>query len=207
MTSEKGMCGISRRALLSRAVAGVASVAGNASLVKKVYFPRLILPLSVCLSGLINFLLTLLVQWALVAALLAAKGAALPAAALWVPVLSLYHLLFNFGLALLVAAANVYFRDTQHVVGLLMSAWFFMTPVMYTLELVRSVAAGHAWVGGLYLLNPMTGLITAYRALQTPDAAFPWNGCSLAGLLLPLALLAVAVPVFQRAQRNFSDVL
>lgn len=187
--------------------AGLSCVTGNASLVKKVYFPRLILPLSVCLSALVNFLLTLAVQWALVAALLHLDGAALAWTTPLTLLLSLYHLAFNLALALLVAAANVYFRDTQHVVNLLLSAWFFMSPVMYPLALVESVAAAHPWIGALYALNPMTGLLTAYRALQLPQAGFPVSAAGLAGLLLPAALLAAALAVYQRAQRTFSDVL
>lgn len=187
--------------------AGMNCVTGNSSLVKKVYFPRVILPLSVCVSGLVNFLLMLVVQWALVAGLLMMKGAGLAPATLWTPLMGLYHLAFNLSLALLVAAANVYFRDTQHIVNLLLSAWFFMSPVMYPLSLVDSVARAHPWIGHLYLLNPMTVIITAYRAMQLPNVSFPWTAASVAGLLLPLVLLAIAYAVFQRTQRYFSDVL
>lgn len=188
--------------------AGLNCVTGNASLVKKVYFPRIILPLSVSISGLVNFLLTLVVQWALVAILLfVTKGTCLAATTLWVPLFCLYHLLFNFSLALLVAAANVYFRDTQHIVNLLMSAWFFMSPVMYPLALVETVARAHPWIGQVYLLNPMTVIITGYRAMQLPGACFPWTAASIAGLLMPLVLLWIAYAVFQRTQRYFSDVL
>jgi ABC-type polysaccharide/polyol phosphate export permease len=186
-------------------------VTGNASLVKKVYFPRIILPLSVSMSALVNFLLTLVVQWALVAILLMMKGTFLEAATLWVPLMSLYQLLFNFSLALLVATANVYFRDTQHIVNLLMSAWFFMSPVMYPLSLVETVARSHPWIGPwierVYLLNPMTVIITGYRAMQVPGDSFPWTMASVAGLLIPLVILWIAYAVFQRTQRYFSDLL
>jgi ABC-type polysaccharide/polyol phosphate export permease len=187
--------------------AGLNCVTGNSSLVKKVYFPRIILPLSVSVSGLVNFLVTLIVQWVLVAILLMMKGTFLEMATLWVPIFSLYHLLFNFSLALMVAAANVYFRDTQHIVNLLMSAWFFMSPVMYPLSLVETVARAHPWIAHVYLLNPMTVIITGYRAMQVPGVAFPWTAASVAGLLIPLVLLWIAYAVFQRAQRYFSDVL
>ena len=188
--------------------AGLNCVTGNSSLVKKVFFPRIILPFSVSVTGLVNFLLTLVVQWVLVAIiLLVTKGSFLAAATFWVPFFSLYHLLFNFSLALLVAAANVYFRDTQHIVNLLMSAWFFMSPVMYPLSLVETVARAHPWIAHVYLLNPMTVIITGYRAMQVPGVAFPWTAASVAGLLIPLVLLWIAYAVFQRAQRYFSDVL
>ena len=186
---------------------GMNCVTGNASLVKKVYFPRIILPLAVNLSALVNFLLTLMVQWVLVAILLMMKGTFLETATLWVPLMSLYHLLFNFSLALLVAAANVYFRDTQHIVNLLMSAWFFMSPVMYPLALVETVARAHPWIARVYLLNPMTVIITGYRAMQVPADSFPWTAASVAGLLAPLVIMWIAYVVFQRAQRYFSDLL
>lgn len=186
---------------------GMNCITGNASLVKKVYFPRIILPLAVSISAFINFLLTLIVQWALVAILLMKGGAFLDAAALWVPLISLYQLLFSFSLALLVATANVYFRDTQHIVNLLMSAWFFMSPVMYPLSFVETVARAHPWIAQVYLLNPMTVIITAYRAMQLPGVSFPWTAASTVGLLIPLALLCIAYVVFQRAQRYFSDLL
>ena len=187
--------------------AGTHCITGNSSLVKKVYFPRIILPLSVCVSGLVNFLLMLAVQWALVAGLLIMKGTFLEAATLWTPLMSVYHLLFNFSLALLLASANVYFRDTQHIVNLLLSAWFFMSPVMYPLSLVDSVARAHPWIGQMYLLNPMTVIITGYRSMQLPGVVFPWTSASVVGLLLPLALLGIAYVIFQRTQRYFSDVL
>ena len=187
---------------------GMTSVTGSGSLVKKVYFPRIILPLSVNLSALVNFWVTLLVQWVLLAVILmVTKGEYLKATTVLVPLLSLYHLAFNLSLALLVAAANVFFRDTQHIVGLLMSAWFFMSPVMYPLEMVETVAAGHPWIADLYMLNPMTAILTAYRALQIPGVAFPWTPAGITGLLLPLVMIVVACHVFQQAQRTFAEQL
>ena len=143
----------------------------------------------------------------LVAILLMMKGASLEVTTLWVPLMSLYQLLFNFSLALLVATANVYFRDTQHIVNLLMSAWFFMSPVMYPLSLVETVARSHPWVAHVYLLNPMTVIITGYRAMQVPGVSFPWTATSVVGLLIPLVIMWIAYVVFQRTQRYFSDML
>ena len=186
---------------------GLGCITGNTCLVKKVYFPRIILPLSVAIASLMNFLLTLTVQWALVAILLGLQGQHLAWSTAWVPLASLYQLGFNLSLILLVASANVYFRDTEHIVGLLLSAWFFMSPVMYPLSLVESAARAHPWIGHVYMLNPMTVIITGYRALQLPKASFPWDVAGVAGLLLPLALLGVAYAIFHRAQRHFSDML
>ena len=183
---------------------GMQSITGNSNLVKKVFFPRLMLPLSVVAANLVNYLLTLLVQLALVTALLLHGGQMLRPAAAALPLLILYHGLFNLSLALLVASANVYFRDTQHLVGLLTSAWFFVSPVMYNLTFVERAAERWPWVMDLYLLNPMALIITGYRALQLPGAAFPWGWIYW---LWPMALLALAWSLFQRSQRNFADLL
>lgn len=187
--------------------AGLTAFTGNANLVKKVYFPRAILPASLVVSALINFLLTLLIQFPLVALLLWHKGAVLSGWTLMLPVVICYQTLFNLGLALAVSAANVYFRDTSHLVGLFLSAWFFMSPVMYPLTLVHNLAQAHPWVEDLYMLNPMVLIITAYRALQLPEAHGAWSAAAWVGWLWPLLATALVGLVFQRAQRNFSDQL
>ena len=120
---------------------GMMSIAGNANLVKKVTFPRIILPFSTVVASLVNYLLSLVVQFALVGGLLLVHGQTMGVWLLAIPLIILFHTLFNLAIALLLSATNVYFRDTQHLVGVLTSAWFFMTPVMYNLSFVNQVAA------------------------------------------------------------------
>lgn len=186
---------------------GMTCVTGNSSLVKKVFFPRGVLPAAVTLANLVNFLLSLVVQFVLVAVLLRLKGEGLGARCLLVPGIIVYHTLFNLALALLMASANVYFRDTQHLVGVLLSAWFFVSPVMYNLSFVEAGAAKFPALAGLYLLNPMAVIITAYRAAIVPGVSFPWTAASAAGLAIPLLLLGAAHLVFQKSQRYFADML
>jgi len=186
---------------------GTTCVSGSANLVKKVFFPRILLPLSTTLSALINFLLMLIVQFIVVAVLLFREGTMLSPATTLVPIIIIYHFLFNFSLVLLVSAANVYFRDTQHVVNLFLSAWFFMSPVMYTFGLVQTMAADLPRLQQLYLLNPLAVIITGYRALQLPDATVPWSNAFLLGWIWPVALLVAAYVIYQRAQKNFADML
>ncbi len=186
---------------------GTSCISGSANLVKKVYFPRILMPLSITLSALINFLLMLVVQFIIVAVLLFREGGMLDLWTIAVPVIVLYHFLFNFSLVMLVSAANVYFRDTQHVVNLFLSAWFFMSPVMYTFALVQTMTADLPRLQQLYLLNPLAVIISGYRSLQLPGAEFPWSNAALLGWLWPAGLLIIAYMIFQRAQRNFSDML
>lgn len=185
---------------------GLTAVTGNANLVKKVRFPRVLLPMANTAANLISYLLTLVVQFALIAVLLAWKGEAIRAGALAVPGLIALHTAFNLALALLLSAANVYFRDTQHLVGVGLSAWFFLSPAMYNLEFIRPWTASRPWLMDLYLLNPLAPLLTGYRALML-GAPFEWRAAAALGLLWPLGLLALALAVFRRAQRNFADWL
>ena len=186
---------------------GMMSITSNSNLVKKIYFPRIIIPLSTTVSALVNYLLMLAVQLVLVAGLLKWSGATLSAWTWWVPIVLFYHFIFNLAMALLVAASNVYFRDTQHLVGLLLSAWFFVSPIMYPLSLLESLAGDRAWVMHLFMLNPLTVLVTAYRSLQIPDISFPWSVAMIIGWIWPVVLFGVAYVIFQRAQKQFADWL
>lgn len=186
---------------------GMTSITGNSNLVKKVFFPRIVLPTAVTLANLVNFLLSLVIQFAITFVLLRMRGLNLDAATPLVLAVIAYHTMFNLSLALLMAASNVYFRDTQHLVGVLLSAWFFVSPVMYNLSFVEKAAAAFPLLSKLYLLNPAALIITAYRAMILPDVAFPVNAVTLTGLALPVLLMAVAYVVFRKAQRNFADLL
>ncbi len=186
------------------------AIAGNANLVKKVYFPRAILPVSTALANAVNFLLT----FAILLVYLAASGALRPAAALWLLPAAALQLALCLGTALLVSTLNVFFRDTEHIVGLLLLAWFFMTPVMYETSLQTDAAARFSWfpasLHGLVFLNPMTGILALYRhALLGMDLvpagiAPAWLLLSPAAVLLVCVLGATALRI---GDRTFGDVL
>lgn len=186
---------------------GMTVITSNSNLVKKVFFPRTLLPISSTLSNLINFLLTLLVQFAILIALSFMIGIRLSWWALAVPIVIGYQTFLNLGLAYMLSSCNVYYRDTQHLVGVLLSAWFFMSPAMYNLALVEAQASTHPWIMNLYMLNPMAPVITAYRALILADVDFPWSVWSVAGLVWPVFFVVLAYFGFKRAQRNFADML
>lgn len=186
---------------------GLTAITGNANLVKKVRFPRVVLPLAVTLANMVNFVLSLTVQFGVILLLMWSRDVRLSA---WLPVLPLiivYHTLFNFSLAMLMAAANVYFRDTQHLMGVLLSAWFFVSPVMYNWTFVEKAAQQMPWLTRVYGLNPMALIITGYRAATLAGVSWPAGTVAVASALVPLALFVIAYGVYQRAQRNFADYL
>ncbi len=176
------------------------TIVGNANLIKKSAFPRLILPLSMVLANLVNFLLSLVVV--LVFVLCAGH---IPGLWLWLPVMLLSHVAVCAGVSFFLAAANVYFRDVQQVTGLLTMAWFFLSPVLYSHELVTHSHLA-PWLKAAFFLNPMTGILCGYRSILLGYPLPPMSDMALslgmAGLILILGTL-----VFQRLEKRFSDEL
>ena len=135
----------------------------NANLVKKVYFPREILPLSVVLSNLVNFGISLMVLFPMMILL----HVRFTAWMLLLPVIIFLQFCFITGVALLFSTLNVFYRDTKQVIEVAIMAWFFVTPVFYPIDILPSSRE----VMGITLniqrwtriLNPMASLVAAYR--------------------------------------------
>jgi ABC-2 type transport system permease protein len=175
------------------------AVAGNSNLVKKTAFPRIILPLSTVAANLINFMLTLVV----LTIYLLAMGLR-PTHLYGLPVVILTHGALCLGLALIISAANVYFRDTEHIIGVSTLAWFFLTPIFYYVTKQLSFMPDHLkW---MVYLNPMTGTVAAYRFIfmSIPTSSLGDLGVSAA---VCWVVLLIGVIVFQKAQKSFADVL
>ena len=141
------------------------SIVGNAHLIKKVYFPREILPISIILSNLVNFVIALPVFFALALA----SGAPITVWALLLPIPILVQLAFSIGMCLILATLDVFYRDTQIIMEVLMMAWFFVTPIFYPITQVPREATvfGITFNAQLWLrrLNPMASIIASYRDL------------------------------------------
>ena len=145
--------------------ASTGSIVGNASLVKKVYFPREILPVSIVVSNLVNFIIALPVFFGLALV----SGAPITKWALLLPIPILVELVLTTGICLFLATLNVFYRDTQIIIEVLMMAWFFVTPIFYPLSQVPQEATilGVTFDAQLWLnrLNPMASIIASYRDL------------------------------------------
>lgn len=176
--------------LANSVLQGAASLVQNASLIKKVFFPREVLPLSVVLANLVNYILSLFI---LVPALLIFK-VKLTAALLAFPVVLGLQTLLVTGITLLVAVGNVYFRDLEHITGVLVTVWFFLTPVLYSPEMMPQEARK------FFALNPAAPLIEAYREIffygRWPD----WGHLGYLALA-STAFLFFSLYIFDRLQR------
>jgi lipopolysaccharide transport system permease protein len=176
----------------------------NSNLIKKVYFPREILVIANVLASAVSLLIELAV---LSVALMLFGNFVLP----WLPVLVVLvalQTLFVIGIGLLMSVLNVYFRDVQHLVGILLQLWFYATPIIYPLSLVRDATLwGHEIpLRALYRLNPMVGFVEAVRDCLY-DLRFPSAGDLAYLVVVALATLAVGVAVFTRLEAKLAEEL
>jgi lipopolysaccharide transport system permease protein len=182
----------------------ITSIVSNSSLIKKVYFPREVLPLSAILSNLINFLLALTVLFVM----LFVFRVRLTRWALLLPLVIFTQLLFTLGLGFMLSTANVFYRDTAMIMDVVMLAWFFVTPIFYPIDILPQ----HRLVLGLdlnihrltYILNPMASLISTYRVILFHGAR-PALDFFLRTFVTSLLTLIVGQLVFMRYSRVFAE--
>lgn len=191
------------------------AIVGNTNLVKKVAFPRIILPLSTALANGINFALTLVI----LIIYLAIDGVlSLSNIYLLIPALVM-HLMLCIGIACICSTSNVFFRDTQHIIGVGSLAWFFLSPVFYSIDLqlgaigamkdgVINQACSYA---GIIYLNPMTGILSTYRAALmnghyiTPPGLSPY--WILLSFTICLMVFIGGLISLHCGEKSFGDVL
>lgn len=190
-----------------------ASVVANASLVKKVYLPREIFPITATFTAVVNFgfLLLVLVLGTILAGFTTGIWPNLQN--VWLPLLG-FVVLVVFGLALgmLLAAANVFFRDFEHLVRIATMLLMWLTPVLYSAHQVTSVLPGP--LAQLFLVNPATPVVYSFRAFFWPQG-FGTEHAELDHLVLrlvitlvaSLCLLFLAHRVFSRVQSRFAQAL
>jgi ABC-2 type transport system permease protein len=197
-------------------LSGTGSVVGNANLVRKVRFPRVVLPLSSVGFAGVHFVLQLGVLFALLAVFY--RDAFGPQLVLLVPALAVVTV-FATAMALLASALNVRYRDVEHLLEVILLAWFWLTPIVYPVTFVRDQLAGSPWLFRLYMANPMAGVVTAMqRAIYVHPVTggrqiLPAGGYSfyltwlgVAGAIA-LALLAAGWWTFRRLQADFAEEL
>ena len=193
--------------------AATGSVVANSGLVKKVSFPREILPLAAVGSTLVNFFLQSCVLFAVLAIVRwNVAWAYIPL----VPLALVILVLLTASLGVLLSAVNVYLRDTQHFLELALLAWFWVTPIVYYFQLV---GARDTWFSKVWMANPVTPIVLTFqRAIYAkttngsqqllPDWPY-WGYVAYLGMSLAFAIIiaTIAVAVFARAEINFAEEL
>ena len=177
---------------------GAASILSNGAIVKKVRLPLQLLPAASVLSSLVNFLLSLVVLFAV----LAIFGPRHPEGLLVLPLLIAVQLVMNLGFAYLLAAANVFFRDVQHILGILLTAWYFLTPVLFSIDIV----ANRPTERELLYLNPMTALVVSYQRALLDGVGPEWSRFAYS-TVFALVIFALGFAYFRRSKDDFEEAL
>lgn len=151
--------------LSATVLGGTDSVTGNAPLIKKVYFPRLLLPTSKMLSALVNFFFAFVV----LVILLYVFKIGLTIHALWVPLILLTQIIFMLGLVFMLSTAQTFYRDTMMILEVGLLAWFFLTPIFYPYERFQEytelLGIGLNPARWMRWLNPMASIVDSYRTV------------------------------------------
>jgi len=172
------------------------SIALNSQLIKKVYFPRVILPLSAFVPASVDFL----VAFAMLAVVMAFYGIVPVWTVVFMPILILMTIAVSFTFALWLSALNGIYRDVQFAVPFALQLGMIICPVVYETNAVVPVK----WQG-LYYLNPMAGLLQCYRAVLL-DSPMPSLSSLAVSSIAMLALLIAGMAYFRRMERFFADV-
>jgi len=172
------------------------SLVGSANLITKVYFPRLVIPLSSVLSPVVDFVIAFVV----LVGMMLYYGMRPTAAIVWLPLFLLLALVTALGVGMWLSALNVQYRDVRYVIPFLTQFWLFATPVAYSSSLVPE-----RW-RALYGLNPMAGVVEGFRwaLLGTGQTPGPMLAVSVAVVLL---VMVSGTFYFRRMEKTFADVV
>ena len=176
---------------------GATCVVNQENLIKKIYFPRVILPISYVTSMFINMLLTFIVIF--IVLVLSGYGINIKAVAM-LPLIMLIEYILALGICMLTSALAVYFRDLEYIMGIVTMAWMYLTPILYTAEIVPDS------IRVIFNLNPMTPIIEAYQQIlyykQVVEAQ-----TLIQATLIGIIVLLIGYLGFEKMQRKFVEEL
>ncbi len=174
---------------------GAGCILAHKDMVKKIYFPREVLPISYVTSCFVNMLFSFLIIFAVVVI----SGIQInPVALCFLPIVMMVEYVMALGIAMLSSAVTVFFRDLEHILGIVSMAWMYLTPIMYSIDIV------HKQLLPVFMANPMTPIVMAYRDILY-YAKIPSLGTLLHALLLGIFVLAAGFWVFGKLKRRFVE--
>lgn len=181
---------------------GSISILKDKDMVKKIYFPREVSPIATVTSGFVNMLLTFIVIF--IVLIISGRGINF-LAILCLPVVMIVEYILCMGAALIVSALTVYFRDLQYILGIVVMALQYLTPVMYGMDMIEQ-ADVPSYCLFFFNLNPMTPIIAIYRQIlyykQVPDMT-----TLLYALVLGIVFVVVGYFGFNKLQKGFAEEL
>lgn len=180
---------------------GATSIINSSDMIKKIYFPREVMPIAYITSSFVNMLLSFVVVFAV---LIVTGYGVNPIALLYLPIIMAVEYVLCLGITLLVSALTVFFRDLAYILGIISMAWQFLTPVMYPQSQVEGVLPESLM--RVWNLNPMTPVINAYRDILYYKTV-PQLETLAAAVVLGVLVLVVGELVFVKLQKGFAEEL
>lgn len=173
---------------------GIISILSNADIIKKVYFPRIILPISAVTSALVNFGISCIIV--LIFCIFGGVGVSYHL--IWLPIIACIQYIMLLGFTFILSAIEMYMRDIEHIVNFVLAMAFYVTPILYTSSIFPS---NLAWI---LKINPMAYLLDGYRSIflyhQNP---------SIQGLMIvfifALIIFSIGYYIFQKLQKGFAE--
>ena len=174
--------------------AGTTCVSNNASILKKVYFPREVLPLSVVISNTIQYFFSVVIIFIA----LLVSGVGISWYALLLPLVVLVQITFAFGLILMLSAANVYVRDVQYMMNPIMMIWMYASPILYSITMVPE-----KWLW-LYKLHSMVSILQGYQNILYDQTLPDFKSLGIL-FLVSLVICVIGYLIFNKLQRRFAE--
>lgn len=178
-------------------IGGASCVVSQENLIKKIYFPRMVLPISCVSTAFVNMLLTSIITFAFI--IFSGHGFNFKAL-LWLPVIAIIEYVFALGVSMIAAAITVFFRDIEYILGILTMAWLYFTPIMYTMEMVPEE------LRSVFNFNPMTSIIRAYQDILYYKQIPHFNTLTSA-IVIGIVFLVIGTIVFENLQKKFVEEL
>ena len=176
---------------------GTFTIIGNGAIIKKVYFPREILPISIVSSGLVNFLISCFIMFLF----LIFSGIGFSINILFLPLIILCQYLLTLGIVFITSAINVYVRDLEYIVNFIIQMLFYGTPILYSLDMFANAPK---IVTTLIRFNPMSTIITGYR-----DVLYWKNFPNISSISIVLmgsfALCLIGLLIFRKLSKGFAE--
>ncbi len=173
---------------------GTTVIMANAGIIKKVYFPREILPISVVTSGMINYLISCII----IVIFVLFSGIGLSFNIIYLPIIVIIQYVLMLGIIFITGAINVYIRDAEYIINFFVTMLFYATPVLYSSDLFP---AKIAW---LFKLNPMTTIIDSYRNIFFYKTMPNMQALLIVGLV-SIILLVIGKMIFNKLQKGFAE--
>ena len=174
---------------------GTFVVLANAGIIKKVYFPREILPISVAVSGVVNFF----IQCLIIAIFLVFSGIGFSVYILFLPLITLLEFLLLLGIIFITSSINVYIRDLEYIVNFIITMLFYATPILYNADLFSKSS-----ISFIFKINPMAYIVDAYRDIlfykKMPDIL----GLSVI-VLVCVILFSIGLAIFRKLEKGFAE--